>query len=97
MKRMLQTRKQSQAFGRGTMKFIRPGNRKILVYLREYGDDTILCVANLARSAQPVELDLAAVQGHGAHRDAGPHALPAGWRPALSCSRCRVTASTGSS
>src|SRR5690349_12896261 len=63
MKRMLQVRKQSQAFGRGTMKFIRPGNRKILVYLREYGDDTILCVANLARSAQPVELDLSPYKG----------------------------------
>jgi maltose alpha-D-glucosyltransferase/alpha-amylase len=33
------------------------------VYLREYGDDTILCVANLARSAQPVEIDLAAYKG----------------------------------
>jgi len=63
MKRMLQTRKQSQAFGRGTMKFIRPGNRKVLVYLREYGEDTILCVANLARSAQPVELDLSSFKG----------------------------------
>src|SRR3954466_457999 len=63
MKRMLQTRKQSRAFGRGTMRFIRPGNRKVLVYLREYGEDTILCVANLARSAQPVELDLSAFKG----------------------------------
>jgi maltose alpha-D-glucosyltransferase/alpha-amylase len=63
MKRMLQVRKQSQAFGRGTMKFIRPGNRKILVYLREYGEDTILCVANLARSAQPVEIDLSPYKG----------------------------------
>jgi maltose alpha-D-glucosyltransferase / alpha-amylase len=63
MKRMLQTRKASQAFGRGTMRFIRPGNRKILVYLREYGDDTILCIANLARSAQPVEIDLAQYKG----------------------------------
>jgi maltose alpha-D-glucosyltransferase/alpha-amylase len=63
MRRMLQTRKQSQAFGRGTLKFIRPGNRKVLVYLREYGDDAILCVANLSRSAQPVELDLVAYKG----------------------------------
>ncbi|MEJ1961519.1 MAG: maltose alpha-D-glucosyltransferase [Gammaproteobacteria bacterium] len=63
MRRMLQTRKQSQAFGRGTMKFIRPGNRKVLVYLREHDSDTILCVANLARSAQPVELDLSAYKG----------------------------------
>jgi len=58
MKRMLQVRKTSQAFGRGTLRFIRPGNRKVLVYLREYAEDSILCVVNLARSAQPVEVDL---------------------------------------
>jgi maltose alpha-D-glucosyltransferase / alpha-amylase len=63
MKRMLQVRRSSQAFGRGTLRFIRPGNRRVLVYLREYGEDTILCVANLARSAQPVELDLAEYKG----------------------------------
>ncbi|HKT73437.1 MAG TPA: maltose alpha-D-glucosyltransferase [Steroidobacteraceae bacterium] len=63
MKRMLQVRKTSQAFGRGTLRFIRPGNRKVLVYLREYGGDSILCVVNLARSAQPVELDLSEYKG----------------------------------
>jgi maltose alpha-D-glucosyltransferase/alpha-amylase len=42
---------------------LRPGNRKILAYLREFGDDTILCVANLSRSAQPVELNLAMYKG----------------------------------
>jgi maltose alpha-D-glucosyltransferase/alpha-amylase len=63
MKRMLQVRRSSQAFGRGTLRFIRPGNRRVLVYLRQYGGDTILCVANLARSAQPVELDLAEHKG----------------------------------
>jgi maltose alpha-D-glucosyltransferase/alpha-amylase len=63
MKRMLQVRNTSHAFGRGTLRFIRPGNRKVLVYLREYGEDSILCVANLSRSAQPVELDLSAYRG----------------------------------
>ena len=63
MKRMLQVRRTSQAFGRGTLRFIRPGNRKVLVYLREYHDDTILCVVNLSRSAQPVEIDLADQKG----------------------------------
>jgi len=63
MKRMLQVRKTSQAFGRGTLRFIRPGNRKVLVYLRQYGADTILCVVNLSRSAQPVEIDLAEQKG----------------------------------
>src|SRR6202034_2604485 len=62
-KRMLAVRKTSRAFGRGTRKFLNPGNRKILAYLREYGDDTILCVANLSRSAQPVELNLTPFKG----------------------------------
>ena len=63
MRRMLAVRKSSKAFGRGRLSFLSPGNRKILAYLREYGGETILCVANLGRSAQPVELDLAAYRG----------------------------------
>jgi maltose alpha-D-glucosyltransferase / alpha-amylase len=63
MKRMLQVRKESQAFGRGRLRFIRPGNRKVLVYLREYEGDVILCVCNLARTAQPVEIDLSEFKG----------------------------------
>ena len=62
-RRMLAVRKGFRAFGRGRLTFLRPGNRKILAYLREYGDEIILCVANLARSAQPVELDLARYKG----------------------------------
>lgn len=64
MKRVLTVRKSHRAFGRGTLEFLRPGNRKILAYVREYSnDDPILCVANLSRSAQPVELDLARFKG----------------------------------
>ena len=62
-KRMLTERKISQAFGRGTRRFLQPGNRKVLAYLREYGEDSILCVANLSRSAQPVELNLSPFKG----------------------------------
>jgi maltose alpha-D-glucosyltransferase/alpha-amylase len=62
-KRMLAVRKTSQAFGRGTRKFLRPGNRKIWPTCASYGEDTILCVANLSRSAQPVELNLSAFKG----------------------------------
>jgi maltose alpha-D-glucosyltransferase/alpha-amylase len=64
MKHMLAVRKTSHAFGRGKLTFLRPGNRKILAYLREYGDETVLCVANLAHTAQPVELDLKRFKGH---------------------------------
>src|SRR5450432_911720 len=63
MRRMLAARKLHKAFGRGSLTFLRPTNRKILAYLREYEDDLLLCVVNLARSAQPVELDLAQYKG----------------------------------
>ena len=63
MRRVLAARKSSQAFGRGRLSFLRPGNRKVLAYLREIGEETILCVANLGRSAQPVELDLHGYKG----------------------------------
>ncbi len=63
MRRMISVRKQHAAFGRGTMSLIYPRNRKILAYLREYEGDRILCVANLADSAQAVELDLARFRG----------------------------------
>jgi maltose alpha-D-glucosyltransferase/alpha-amylase len=58
-RRLITVRKAHKAFGRGTLRFLRPGNRKILAYVREYQGTVILCVANLARSSQPVELDLA--------------------------------------
>ena len=62
-RRLLAVRKTTQALGRGTLRFLNPGNRKVLAYLREHGDEAILCVANLGRSAQPVELDLARYKG----------------------------------
>jgi maltose alpha-D-glucosyltransferase/alpha-amylase len=62
-RRILAVRKGFAAFGRGTLTFLRPANRKILAYLREYNEEIVLCVANLARFAQPVELDLASYKG----------------------------------
>ena len=55
---MLAVRKQHPAFGRGTFRFLYPKNRKILAYLREQDGETVLCVANLSRTPQAVELDL---------------------------------------
>ncbi len=63
MRRTLAVRSTCRAFGRGHFRFLRPGNRKILAYLRECDDETILCVANLSGSAQPVELDLGHYRG----------------------------------
>ncbi|ERO65773.1 hypothetical protein P308_17275 [Pseudomonas piscis] len=62
-RRLLAVRKQSRAFGRGTLKMLSPNNRRILAYTREYTgadgkQEIILCVANVSRSAQAAELDL---------------------------------------
>ncbi|MFN3931530.1 MAG: maltose alpha-D-glucosyltransferase [Brevundimonas sp.] len=62
-RRMLAVRAQHQAFGRGQQRFLRPQNRKILAYYREHEGEVILCVANVSRSAQAVELDLSEFAG----------------------------------
>ncbi len=62
-KRLIAVRKNYHAFGRGSIRILGPGNRKILAYVREWQDEKILCVINLSRTAQPVELDLSAYKG----------------------------------
>ena len=66
---MIALRKLFQVFGRGTLTFLNPTNRKILAYLRELDRadgscETVLCVANLSRFAQPVTLDLSHYAGY---------------------------------
>jgi len=66
---MIALRKLFQVFGRGKLEFLHPENRKVLAYIRDYQSpdglqsETILCVANLSRFAQPVALDLARFVG----------------------------------
>jgi maltose alpha-D-glucosyltransferase/alpha-amylase len=82
MRRMLAVRKRHQAFGRGNFGYLYPGNRKILAYLREYEGETILCVCNLSRTAQAVELDLSAFAGRVPVELATEAALPTWHTPA---------------
>ncbi len=68
MRRMLAIRSQHRAFGRGRLRILYPVNRKVLAYLREYEGpngqlETILCVANVSRSAQAVELEISEFNG----------------------------------
>ena len=60
---MIGLRKLFSVFGRGTLRFLNPANRKVLAYLRQQCDESVLCVANLSRFAQPVSLDLAEYEG----------------------------------
>jgi len=80
-RRMLAVRRQQKAFGRGSLKLLYPRNRRILAYLREYthpgGEtETILCVANVSRSAQAVELDLSSFAGRVPVEMVGGSAFP---------------------
>jgi maltose alpha-D-glucosyltransferase/alpha-amylase len=62
-RRLIAVRKSYRAFGRGTLTFLQPGNRKILAYIREHDGQAVLCVANLSRLSQAVELDLTRYEG----------------------------------
>ena len=64
-RRMLAVRRRFSVFGRGALRFLYPANRHVLAYLRQSGDDddAVLCVYNLSRAAQAVELDLSAFVG----------------------------------
>ncbi|HSP08303.1 MAG TPA: maltose alpha-D-glucosyltransferase [Candidatus Dormibacteraeota bacterium] len=63
MKRLIALRKRHRAFGRGTLELLRPENRKVLAYVRAYESEQILCIANLSRFLQAVELDLSRWKG----------------------------------
>jgi len=63
MRRMLAVRRRHSAFGRGSLRFLYPKNRKVLAFLREHEGEIILCVANVSRAPQAVELDLSEFSG----------------------------------
>jgi maltose alpha-D-glucosyltransferase/alpha-amylase len=63
MQQMIQLRKRHHVFGRGTMRIVRPENRKVFAFTRAYEGETVLCVFNLSPTAQYAELDLADYNG----------------------------------
>ena len=63
MKRLIALRKSHRAFGRGSLTFLHPENRRIVAFVREHEDERILVVANLSRFVQYADLDLSAYRG----------------------------------
>ena len=63
MKRLIALRRAHPAFGRGSLTFLHPDNRRTIAFTREYGDEKILVVANTSRFVQYAELDLSAHAG----------------------------------
>jgi maltose alpha-D-glucosyltransferase/alpha-amylase len=63
IQRFILLRKEHPVFGLGTYEPLRPVNTRIFAHVRRYEDDAVLCVHNVARSAQAVELDLSRFAG----------------------------------
>ena len=84
MRRMVAVRGQNAVFGRGEMTLLYPSNRRVLSYVRHIGEAAVLCVANLSRQAQAVEIDLSDWKGRVPIEMAGRAAFPPiGDRPYL--------------
>jgi maltose alpha-D-glucosyltransferase/alpha-amylase len=64
MKRIVRVRKSTPVFGRGSIDFLYPENHRILAYVRQLDNESILVVNNLSSSAQAVELDLRRFKGN---------------------------------
>jgi maltose alpha-D-glucosyltransferase / alpha-amylase len=62
-KRVIDVRKLHPAFGMGSYEELTGSNPSVLAFVREFGDDVVLCVNNLSRFPQPVELDLRRFEG----------------------------------
>jgi maltose alpha-D-glucosyltransferase/alpha-amylase len=63
MRNMIRLRRTFQVFGRGTIEFLEPANKKVLAYVRRHQNEIVLCIANLARTPQATALDLAVFAG----------------------------------
>jgi maltose alpha-D-glucosyltransferase/alpha-amylase len=63
LRRLIGLRKTLPTLARGSLEILEPANGKVLAFVRRHGDDVILVVANLARTTEPVELDLSAFAG----------------------------------
>jgi maltose alpha-D-glucosyltransferase/alpha-amylase len=63
LRRFVALRKEHPVFGLGSYEALHPTNAKIFAHVRRYEEDVVLCVHNLARSAQAVELDLSHFAG----------------------------------
>ncbi len=63
MRRLINIRKSTRVFSRGSTTFLKPQNHRVLAYLRTLGKEQVLVVCNLSSSAQAVELDLRSLAG----------------------------------
>jgi maltose alpha-D-glucosyltransferase/alpha-amylase len=79
-RRMIEVRKRHPAFGLGDFHELGGSNPAVLTYVREYGNgpdaDVVLCVNNMSRFPQPVELNLSPWKGRRPHELTGAVPFP---------------------
>jgi maltose alpha-D-glucosyltransferase/alpha-amylase len=63
MRRFVAVRKRFAVFGEGAFEALDAANPSVFAFLRSLDDHVVLCVNNLSRFAQPVELDLRKFEG----------------------------------
>jgi maltose alpha-D-glucosyltransferase/alpha-amylase len=62
-RRLIEVRRSTHVFGRGSIEVLKPANHRVLAFTRTLGRETVLAVNNLAGTAQAVELDLSRLAG----------------------------------
>ncbi|MGH3007832.1 MAG: maltose alpha-D-glucosyltransferase [Gaiellaceae bacterium] len=77
LQRFIALRKEHPVFGLGDYKPLRGDNARVFAHIRAWEEDILLCVHNLARSAQAVQLDLASYAGMVPVEMLGQTAFPA--------------------
>jgi maltose alpha-D-glucosyltransferase/alpha-amylase len=76
VQRFIALRKQHPVFGLGSYEALLGSNESVFSHLRIYEQDIMLCVHNLSRAAQAVELDLSRFEGMVPHEVIGGSRFP---------------------
>ncbi len=63
MRHVLLTARRYKAFSRGDVSFLQTENPQALIYSRRYDDEIILCIINLSKNPQAVNVDLSEYDG----------------------------------
>jgi maltose alpha-D-glucosyltransferase/alpha-amylase len=77
LSRLIALRKEHPVLGLGSFEALASDNRRIFAHIRRLEDEIVLCVHNFARTAEPVQLDLARFAGMVPEEMSGPTRFPA--------------------
>jgi maltose alpha-D-glucosyltransferase / alpha-amylase len=76
IRRILSVRKETQAFGRGSFRFLETNHASVLAFERAFNGDAIVVIANLSRFVAPVHVALDGLSGRTPHEMFGGAVFP---------------------